>query len=94
MECLVNLLAVCLFDPSGVYVSAHAHQVQAGERGSRWCKDHLCQGLMSEFKFGVRVDLTRRIELDYGIRHQSFPLEYDRGEESLFAGITWRPFGD
>lgn len=41
----------------------------------------------------MEVDLTKSIELRYGIEHRSF-IEYtgDRGEERALMGIKWKPF--
>ena len=93
MNCLINLLSLCVFDPSGVYLAANAYAIANQEPfAGHWCTDHRCKGPIGELKLGVRVDLTQNFELHYGLRHESFILEKDRGEESAFVGLTWRPF--
>jgi hypothetical protein len=81
MNCLLNLLAVCLFDSSSVYVTAMALSP---------INDNHAQG---QVEIGVSVQATRALELHYGLRHESMlMIDNDRGQEFAFVSLTWRPF--
>ncbi len=96
MNCLINLLALCVFDPSNVYVTAEIlapiNEAHADGEG-RWCNNRWCPGPVGEVRVGVAVDFSRTIEIRYGIRHESMlTVMNDRGQESMFLQLTWRPF--
>lgn len=96
MECLIHLMALCVFDPSNVYATAEvltpvndAHRDGEG----RWCRNRWCPGPVGALTVGMRVALTEGWELHYGLRHESMLLiSNDRGQESVFMQLTWRPF--
>lgn len=96
MECLVNLLAVCLFNPSNIYVTADVLTPvnDARENGEgRWCNNRWCPGPIGAVTVGVRIDVVRGWSLEYGLRHESMLLvDNDRGQEFAFARLSWRPF--
>lgn len=96
MNCLINLLAICVFDPSNVYVSASlaAPITEAHHDGEgHWCNDRWCPGPVGMAEIGVIVELPERLEVRYGIRHESMAFIFnDRGQEYLFAEVSWRPF--
>jgi hypothetical protein len=96
MNCLLNLLAVCLFDSSSVYVTAMAlspiNDNHAQGQGL-WCADRWCPGAVGQIEIGVSVQATRSLELHYGLRHESMlMIDNDRGQEFAFVSLTWRPF--
>lgn len=91
--CALAFASVCLIDPNGLYLTAgFSNQLQADPQEGRWCANHFCRGTLGELKLGMVVEISPGISLDYGIRHTSFIKEGDRGEESVFASMTWRPF--
>jgi hypothetical protein len=98
MDCLLNLVAFCLLDPSNVYItgdidwSLHGQGGTAAYREGRWCQNRWCTGPMGTLKLGVTVELTREWSVDYGFKHTSMIDADDRGEESFFMSATFRPF--
>lgn len=98
MDCLINLAAICLLDPSQVYVTATVHAtVRDGNyQLMSWCgHDHggWCRGKLSEIKLGAVAPINRTISLDYGLMHRSLlGTSHDQGVESFYFGFTWRPF--
>lgn len=102
MDCLVHLLAVCLFDPSGVYLTAGvASMIHDGDdlRYAQrcyevaWCTRSRPPGPTGTLKLGVSVELIRSLALDYGLEHRSFiDTNRDNGQEFAFVELTWRPF--
>lgn len=91
MECLLAI--ACLFNSSNLYVSGDLYtQVSNRDYGRRWCFNRPCYGTLAELRIGMKVDITPSMQIDYGLRHTSFPDENDRGEESAFLGFTYRPF--
>ena len=96
MNCLLHFVAACLFDPSGVYVTAQSvtpinDNHKAGQ--GLWCGNRWCPGEVGVFEVGVETDLTPNIRLRYGLRHESMLwITNDRGQEFAFLGLTWRPF--
>ena len=93
MSCALTWLSVCLIDPSNAYLTVGvSSQLQADPDEGRWCADHYCRGPLGELRIGMRVEISPRFELDYGLRHTSFIKDNDRGEESFYASVTWRPF--
>lgn len=93
MNCLINLLALCLYDPSAVYVTGEVYQPHyRWNEGGLWCRYHRCEGPMGELRLGVNVPMTRMFDLNYGFKHQSFIMEDDTGMNTVFVSVTWRPF--
>lgn len=102
MDCLIHLLAVCVFDPSNVYMKAGIeNQFHDGDRiklaqscyGTAYCVRDTPDGPHGTLKLGVSMELTRTLALDYGVAHRSY-VEYNRdhGQEFAFAELTWHPF--
>lgn len=100
MNCLINLLALCVFDPSQVYVRADLdfalNRPQAKTNDGEfnegyWCKDRWCSGPRAVIRLGAKIELND-FTLDYGLAHSSFLAEDDRGQESAYVGVTWRPW--
>lgn len=98
MECLINIVAFCLLNTSNVYVTgdvdfaSRPRQFANGLWEGRWCENRFCQGPIGTIRIGVQVPVSSTLILEYGFKHQSFILEDDRGEESLFVSGTWRPW--
>lgn len=100
MNCLLHLLAICVFDPSNVYVSSsidfandnvHINERLNGYEGS-WCSGHWCRGPIGTFEIGHSAELSRGIIFSYQIKHVSFIEEDDRGFESFGVSLIWKPF--
>lgn len=93
MSCALLFASVCLIDPSNLYATAGlSDQLRADPDEGRWCDDHFCRGPMAELKIGMTVEVSPKIQFDYGLRHTSFINDNDRGEESAYLSVTWRPF--
>lgn len=98
MDCLIHLMALCLFEPSGVYVTGEIYEPHyRWYEGGLWCgrvgKDaHYCEGPMGELRLGVEISMTPTLMLDYGFKHQSYIMEDDNGTNMPFLSLTWRPF--
>lgn len=91
MNCLLAI--ACLLAPDNLYVTGQlfapiTHQYREGA----WCRNHWCEGPMADLRIGMRAPLTSAMELDFGIRHVSFVSESDRGHESAYVSVTWRPW--
>lgn len=101
MDCLIHLLALCVFDPSNVYVTAGLEKtihdgdsIQIAQRcyDTAYCvKDQ--PGPHGILKLGVSIEFTRSLVFDYGVGHHSY-VNYskDHGQQFAFAELTWRPF--
>lgn len=102
MNCLIHIAAMCIFDPSTVYVAAQMDFAPAMERHGAgdtlrfegaWCGEKWCRGPLATLRIGVRMELTETLTLDYGYQHKSFINDSDdKGFNAPFAGLTWRPF--
>jgi hypothetical protein len=102
MECLINLLAVCLFDPGNVYVTAgleyQTNQLRDQQMlrpcwGTLWCSQPAYSGPIGSLTLGVTIELGKAWAVDYGFMHRSYTsTSEDRGLEFAFAEVTWRPF--
>lgn len=94
MNCLINILALCVFDPSNVYLTAGMQSaIQKPVHEGNWCLNRWCSGPMGEVRLGVKTPLSRSMSIDYGILHTSYVnTTRDRGVESMFVTVTWRPF--
>ena len=92
IDCAFMLLSLCI-DPSNIYVNGMIYQpLYTGRNEGRYCWDHWCRGSMTEARLGLLMPINRNLEFDIGIRHTSFIEETDRGEESGYLSITFRPF--
>ena len=101
MDCLINLLAVCVFNPSSVYLSGGLDVLldkPDDERLARpcyvvaWCVRPRPSGPIGHLRLGVMVNATDSIVINYGLEHRSYINESDRGSEFAFLELTWRPF--
>ena len=104
MECLINLMALCIFDPSNVYITADIEQSRIRRDSSvaaypgatlyegAWCYTRFCRGPIGTLKLGVTMPLSREWTMEYGFKHRSFILEPDQGSESFYVSATWRTF--
>lgn len=96
MNCLI---AIChLFTGQNFYVGVsadfafNATHITAKRSEGYWCDSHWCRGPLMEARVGFQGSVSRTLELDIGLRHQSFALEDDRGRESAYVSVTWRPW--
>lgn len=101
MDCLFKLLAICIFDPSNLYITGEfvtpfnqALQIKAEPLHIEgyWCGDHWCRGPLASLRLGMVIQLKQGLEVDLGLRHQSFIHDDDRGQEGAFVSFTYRPF--
>ena len=92
MNCLLSLIASCLLQ--GSYVSAGLEsQFHASQFDRFHCNGRICSGTKAVFAIGVTIDLTKRLELDLGVMHESFAnTRRDYGIESAFIKMKWSPF--
>lgn len=101
MDCLINLLSLCVFDPSNVYLTAGIESQLTNKDPVRlekcyqvaYCARPAYQGPLGTLKLGVDVQVTTKLELSYGFAHRSY-LETNRddGFEVAFLELKWRPF--
>lgn len=94
MTCLSALILTCLFDPANLYVTGQLQvAITQANYGRRWCVTDWCNDKVAELRLGMRAPLSSHVELDYGVLHRSFyDTRIDRGEESAYVSVTWRPF--
>ena len=104
MSCLMHFITACLFSPSNVYLTAevgaaldtpHRFKVGTVSHGEgEWCgKEGWCSGPVGVIRLGVASQLSDTLTLDYGLMHRSrVNTDSDRGSESVYASLTWRPF--
>lgn len=92
MDCLINLVAFCLLDPSKVYVTGELQQVVSHDHTEgRWCSTQWCRGPMGVLRIGTSIDVTRSLEVNLGFIHQSDITINDQGDNGWFANVTWHP---
>lgn len=102
MDCLIHLLALCVFDPSNVYVTGgleyqtnqyrDAHMARPCY-GTGWCLTPAYSGPVGVLKVGVTMPISAGIQMTYGFQHRSYVnTGDDRGIEFGFVELTWRPF--
>jgi hypothetical protein len=99
MDCLVNLALACLFQVENVYVSLDAfyspyryHESAAGRTEGPWCERGFCDGPQGTLRIGMEAPLPNNFTLRYGLQHQSYFVEKDRGFEGAFLQLEWKPF--
>lgn len=103
MECLIHLLALCVFDPSGVYIRPSIDYALNNSRSTyighgmtayegAWCNNHWCRGPMGSLEIGHSTEIGHGLTLSYRVKHVSFIEETDRGYESFGLDLVWRPF--
>jgi hypothetical protein len=93
MNCL--LIVCLLFDPSNLYVTGQVFAPLDNSRDQNegmWCNKGWCRGPIGEMRIGFRSAVTDSLELDLGVYHRSYIADGDRGYESAYASLTWRPF--
>jgi hypothetical protein len=96
MTCALWFASVCLISSEGFSVSAELSQpIQQPKYEGAWCGHkkigHYCNGPRVEMSLGMTVTISERFTADYGLRHSSYLLEGDRGVESVFVRLSWRP---
>jgi hypothetical protein len=96
MSCILTFGVICLLETSSFTLSADVSQpIQQPLYEGAWCGNekigHYCQGPRVELSLGLSVTLSERFTADYGLRHSSYIAESDRGVESVFVRVTWRP---
>ncbi len=95
MECATLICLMNLFQPQNLYVTGQIftplNNAQSDWEGA-WCTKRFCRGPVGELRIGLKAPVTRTLELDLGITHRSYIQEGDRGQESLYAAVTWRPW--
>lgn len=101
MDCLINLLTVCLFNPSGIYMTAGLEFQMTNRDPVRvercyevaYCTRPAYSGPIGTLKLGMASAITERLTLDYGLEHRSYTdTNRDRGQEFAYLNVTWRPF--
>lgn len=84
-------IAFCL---ANLYVTGEISQpVQEYKNyeGAAWCTDHWCSGPIGELTIGMLVPISPEVTVTYGVTHESYIMESDRGQERFFFSFTWRP---
>jgi hypothetical protein len=105
MDCLIAFALSCVFRPENAFVSVGVHsQISSFDFQNRWCarafdpatantRQGWCTGPMGEVRIGMIAELPHNLELRYGIEHTSYiNTNGDKGIETVFATLTWRPF--
>lgn len=100
MNCLLQLVALCVFAPSNVYVRTElnfaitdSHQTIGQWGEGEWCRTRWCSGPTGLIRLGVVAPVSNSLTFEYGVMHSSrINTDTDRGYESVFASVTWRPF--
>ena len=88
-------LLLCLLSTDALYVTTALYSPTANQTyEGAWCDTHWCRGAVGELKLGLRAEVYLGLELDVGVRHVSYIEEGDRGSESAYVSVTWRPFGN
>lgn len=96
MNCLIALCS--LFTAPNFYFAAstdiavNGNYVTGKHSQGYWCGEHWCRGPLMDVRLGFQGAVSDTIELDLGVRHTSFAMEDDRGRESVYVSLTWRPF--
>ncbi len=80
-----------LFDLSNLYITTEVVQPERHGYEGAWCKTHFCKGPRGDVYVGMVVEVSDGVVLNYGVKHESFIEEGDRGFESGFVSLTWRP---
>ena len=94
MNCLTAFVLSCLFEPSNLYLTGQVQfALDQANYGRRWCRTDWCNDKVAELRIGMVVELSSSFQVDYGLLHRSFyDTPNDKGEESAFLSLTWRPF--
>ncbi len=99
--CLLALTLSCLFDPANVYVAAGLDMQTTNRDNVRlvncyetaYCVRPAFSGPIGTLRLGMEVRLTNGVTIDLGLSHRSYVnTNLDRGQESVYASLTWRPF--
>lgn len=89
--CLLPVLAVCLFQPSELTLSADASWALGPSY--YFVGDRQYGGSIGRASVLMRIPVSHRLEFHYGAEHRSMiETDADRGEERALVGFTWRPF--
>ena len=93
-DCLLHLAALCLFDPSNVYVTAESTWQVSGdfEYFNTDTGEHI-DGNRTKAAIGLLIPISASsFSLHAECGHYSFPSYGDRGEERCGVGFIWSPF--
>lgn len=92
MDCLSALLLTCL--TQNVYITTEIQsQMQKPTYEGRWCATRWCTGPLGVVRLGTQLNLTTGLTIDLGVVHTSYiATTKDRGEESAYLSLTYRPF--
>jgi hypothetical protein len=96
MTCALWFASVCLVDPSTFQVQAELSQpIQKPLHEGAWCGNtkigHWCQGPRADLTLSMSITLPKGFRADYGLRHESYVFESDRGTESVYVRLAWSP---
>ena len=99
MNCLTQLALACLFQTENAYVSLDVfytpyryNESPSGRMEGPWCERHYCDGPQGTFRIGMEAPLPNNFTLKYGLQHQSYVVENDKGFNGAFVSVEWRPF--
>lgn len=94
MSCLLPLIAgACLFEPSALTLSVDTSTQVAGDVHHVDHHHDYGGGHLARVRIEAGGPLAHGVYLFYGLQHESLlDTGRDRGEERVYAGVTWRPF--
>jgi hypothetical protein len=92
MDCLINLIALCLFDPSNLTIRADFGLEIAGGFHYTVNDTDVGTGKLVAVRLEMPVRVNKKLEFTYGVEHISLLDANDRGQERVYLGITWKPF--
>lgn len=92
MSCLLVIASVCFLDPAHVEVKADFSYRVAGDftyhtEHTNYGGGHLFTGEIAQV-----VELSSRLDMRYGLRHESMYDVKDSANRRWFVGFSWRPF--
>lgn len=95
MSCLLPLVAgLCLADPANITISADASKQVTGKY-DYWIESRNYGGAhVGRVAIQMETPLTRTFSFRLGWEHLSLlDTDSDRGQERIFFGVSFRPFG-
>ncbi len=97
MTCALSFATLCLISSEGFIVTADISQpVNQPKYEGAWCGHEkigrYCRGPRVDLSLGMTVTISDSFTAEYGVRHSSYLMEGDRGQESVFVRVQWRPF--
>ncbi len=96
MSCVLTFGTICLISSQGLVIEADISQpVQKPLHEGSWCGHEAigrwCRGPRMDLSVGMVVTISPRFTAEYGLRHSSYIVGGDRGVESVYVRVTWRP---